>query len=230
MTAKAHVFVGDPEQPVVDDADRHHLARVLRLRPGDEVTVSDGAGRWRLCRWTGGAVEPTGDPVTEPAPARALTVAFALTKGERPEWVVQKLTELGIDRIVAFRAERSVVRWTPDRAAAQVERWRRIAREAASQSRRVWLPVVEDVTAFADLLARPGAVLASADGGPPSPDHGVVLIGPEGGWSDAELAEASAAGVPRVALGPHILRAETAATTAGALLAALRAGLVSPQS
>ena len=88
----------------------------------------------------------------------ALTVAFAPIKGERPEWVVQKLTELGIDRIVPLRSERSVVRWTAQRGQAAVERLRRVAREAAAQCRRVWLPEVAETVAFADLamLGGPG--------------------------------------------------------------------------
>ena len=75
-------------------------------------------------------------------------MAFAPVKGERPEWVVQKLTELGIDRIVPLRTERSVVRWTGERGQATVERLRRVAREAAAQCRRVWLPEVGDTAAL----------------------------------------------------------------------------------
>ena len=223
--SRAHVFVADVGSPVLDPADRHHLERVLRLRPGDEITVSDGAGGWRLCR-LGDPLEPVDAVAADPRPKPPVGVAFGLTKGERPEWAVQKLTELGADRIVPFTAERSVVRWTPDRAATHAERWRRIAREAASQSRRTWLPEVEDVQTFADLMKRPGAVLAHPGAGPPRLGAGVVLVGPEGGWSDNELAEAAAAGVPFVGLGPHVLRAETAAMAATALLCGLRAGVV----
>ncbi|MDP9387691.1 MAG: 16S rRNA (uracil(1498)-N(3))-methyltransferase, partial [Actinomycetota bacterium] len=148
--AAAHAFVADPASPVLDDDDRHHLERVLRLRAGEAVTVSDGAGRWRACMWApGGRLEPTGPVVADPPPMPPVTVAFALTKGDRPEWVVQKLTEVGVDVIVAFRGDRSVVRWDAERAAAQVSRWRRVAREAAMQSRRRWLPTVADVADFA---------------------------------------------------------------------------------
>jgi 16S rRNA (uracil1498-N3)-methyltransferase len=134
---------------------------------------------------------------------------------------VQKLTELSIDHIVILRTERSVIRWEGDRGAHHLERLRRIAREAAMQSRRSWLPTVEGVHALAD---HPGAALADPGGRPPARGDGVVLCGPEGGWSDGERAEAR----DRVALGPAVLRAETAAVTAGALLAALRHGLVRP--
>ena len=124
-----------------------------------------GAARRRSSRSRTGAVSAATAPCSpRPAPSRALTVAFAPVKGERPEWVVQKLTELGIDRIVPLRSERSVVRWTGARGQASVEKLRRVAREAAAQCRRVWLPEVSDTVAFADLPAsgrarrgRPGA-------------------------------------------------------------------------
>ncbi len=93
-----------------------------------------------------------------------MTVAFSPVKGDRPEWAVQKLTELGVDRIVPLVAARSVVRWTGDRGAAVVERWRRVAREAAMQSRRAWLPAVEEAVAFGRAAAWPGAALAVGGG------------------------------------------------------------------
>lgn len=221
QAGRAHAFVADLVRPELDPYDRHHLERVLRLRPGDALSVSDGAGGWRLCRF-GPALEPAGEIATDPRPAPPLTVAFALVKGERPEWAVQKLTELGVDRIVAFAAARSVVRWDAERAARQTERLRRVAREAAAQSRRTWLPEVEGVVPFDVVVSEPGAALADREGDPPWLATGPVLVGPEGGWADVEHSAA-----PRMALGPHVLRAETAAVTVGALLAALRAGLVS---
>ncbi|HEX4127994.1 MAG TPA: RsmE family RNA methyltransferase [Acidimicrobiales bacterium] len=233
--AAGQVFVDDPTQPAMSDEDAHHLGRVLRLRDGEEVIVSDGRGQWARTVWRGPAtLEPVtartgvgGDGAlqsegrTEPA----LTVAFAPVKGERPEWVVQKLTELGIDRIVPLRTERSVVRWTGARGQASVEKLRRVAREAAAQCRRVWLPEVSDTVAFADLsaLGGPGeVVLAQLSGARPSLAQRVVAVGPEGGWSTDELAS----GLPTVGFGLSVLRAETAAVTAGALLASLRTGTV----
>ena len=220
--ARAFAFVGDLEAPELDADDRHHLERVLRLRPGDELTVSNGAGAWRRCRY-GPALEPVGEMHNDPAPHPALTVGFALTKGERPEWTVQKLTELGIDRIAPFAGDRSVVRWDGDETLAiKLGRLRRVARQAAMQSRRAWLPVVEDLTTFTGLADRPGAAMADRQGEPPSLSWPVVLVGPEGGWSPDEEGR----GLPRVGLGPQVLRAETAAVAAGAVLAVLRAGLV----
>ncbi len=186
------------------------------------MTVSDGAGGRLACRF-GPALDPVGEVERELRSEPEVTVAFAVVKGQRPEWAVQKLTEIGVDRIVPLLAARSVVRWPAGEAGTQVSRLRRVAREAAMQSRRAWLPVVEPVTPFAVLAAAPGAAVAHLGGGPPTLARPVVLVGPEGGWDDAEL---DAAGPSRVGLGPSVLRTETAAVVAGALLCALRAGVV----
>jgi 16S rRNA (uracil1498-N3)-methyltransferase len=217
------VFVADVDAPALADGDRHHLERVLRLRPGDPITVSDGAGRWRPARF--GAEIDIDGAVVECRPATVpITICFALVKGERPELVVQKLTELGVDRIVPFVAARSVVRWDPPKTAREAGRLRAVARAAAMQSRRCWLPAVDEVADFAAVAARPGAARAERDGDPPDLARPTVLVGPEGGWSDEERDVP----LPVVGLGDHVLRAETAAITAAALLAALRSGLVAP--
>lgn len=216
-----HVLVDDVAEPVLADEDRHHLERVLRLRPGDPLTVGDGAGRWCACR-LGDEPEPMGEVVEEPAPDPSVGVAFALVKGGRPELVVQKLTEIGVDRIVPFVAERSVVRWDDEKAARNVARLRRVAREAVMQSRRAWLPDVEGVASFSELAAEPSAVMADRQGVALGPDPRLVLVGPEGGWSEAERRSS----LPRVALGPTVLRAETASIAAGVLACALRDGRV----
>jgi 16S rRNA (uracil1498-N3)-methyltransferase len=222
---KAHVFVDDLGAPELSPGDRHHLDRVLRLRAGDLITVSDGLGGWRACRF-GPELDIVGEVAHDPRPAPPVIVGFAVVKGERTEWAVQKLTEIGADVMVPFMSARSAVRWDigGDRAARHVERLRRVAREAASQSRRTWLPDVEEVTSFADVAGRPGAALCDRAGAPPAPPYGIVLVGPEGGWAPEELA----VGLRRVRLGAHVLRAETGAVVAGALLTALRSGIVTP--
>lgn len=218
------VFVDDLGAPELDASDRHHLERVLRIRRGDELTVSDGSGGWRVCAM-GPQLEPRSDAVVDPAPAPTLAVGFALVKGGRPEWIVQKLTEAGVDVICPFFAARSVVRWDEPKREANVARWRRVAREASMQCRRVHLPRVEPVCDFAAIAARQGAVLADMSGEPLTLDTPTVLVGPEGGWSPEERAGRAA-----VVLGSSVLRAETAAVAAGILLGALRAGVVSPAS
>ncbi len=218
-----HVFVDDLERLELRGEDRHHLNRSLRLRPGDSFTASDGAGSWRICRLGSGPegkVEPVGEVVFVEAPQPPLTIGFALIKGGRPELVVQKLTELGVDAIVPFTAEHSVVRWDADRATRHTERLRRVAREAAMQSRQVRLPEIGEPTDFAVLAALPGAIRADITGTSPSLDHPTVLIGPEGGWSESERHQLGA-----IRISSSVLRSETAAITTAALLTALRDGL-----
>jgi 16S rRNA (uracil1498-N3)-methyltransferase len=224
-TAGAHVFVDDLVAPSLDADDQRHLQRVLRLHTGSDVTACDGAGRWRACRLgSGPLLEPVGKVVVDPRPDPAITVAFAIVKGHRPELVVQKLTEVGVENIVAFEAERSVARWDESKAARHVERFRTIARQAAMQCRRTFLPEVGAATDFASVAALPGATLAEATGQPPSLSVRTVLVGPEGGWGPSERSF----GLPLVRLGAHTLRSETAAITAGALLVALRSRIVGP--
>jgi 16S rRNA (uracil1498-N3)-methyltransferase len=220
--AAAHVFVDDVSAPQLAPDDAHHLARVLRLRAGEQVTVADSRGGWRLCVFADGPrLAPAGDVVSVTAPVVAVTVAFALTKGDKPELAVQKLTELGVDRIVPLATARSIVRWDDAKAAHNVERLRAVARAAAMQSRRAFLPLVENVTA---LTALDGVALAHPDGARLDTSVTAIAIGPEGGWTDNELAT-----VPHhVDLGPTTLRAETAAVAAGVLLTALRDGRVLP--
>ena len=215
--AAPHVVVQSVEDPRLEDEDRHHLTNVRRLRDGDLVSVTDGAGSWRWCRFAGSSITIAGATHTVAQPAPTLTVGFALVKGSKPELVVQKLTELGIDVIVPFVAERSVVRWDDAKIGRQSERLTRVAREASMQSRRMWLPRVERVATFGELIQRDGVVRAERDGEPLQSQHVTVLIGPEGGWSESE-----AGATPIVGLGSTVLRAETAAIAAGTLMVSVR--------
>jgi len=212
------VFVDDVDAPVLSDGDRHHLERVLRLRAGDALVLGDGRGRWSTSALAD-HLEPTGPIHHAAPPAVPLTVGFALVKRGKPEVIVQKLTELGIDRIVPFQAERSVVRWDDEKAAKAVERLRLVAREAAMQCHRAYLPEVAELTELGDLAGEEGAALADRGGGPLTARHRIVLVGPEGGWARDERPP----GVPTVTLAVNVLRAETAAIVAGALMTMLRA-------
>jgi 16S rRNA (uracil1498-N3)-methyltransferase len=223
------VFVDDLDRPEPTSEALHHLLRVLRLRPGELVAVSDGLGRWRPCRFTGESpsvgFDPDGDVVVCPRPDPPVTVAFVPVKGSRTEWVVQKLTECGVDGIAILRSTRAVVRWDDARAARSLERLDRVAREAAAQSRRPWLPQVTGVYSLEGLSKRLSPVrpaIAHPGGGPLDGGVTAVAIGPEGGWDDDELLS----DLRQVGLGAGTLRAETAAVSAGVLLCALRDGLV----
>jgi 16S rRNA (uracil1498-N3)-methyltransferase len=223
--AAAHVVVADLESPAVGDDDRHHLRSVLRLRPGEAVSTTDGSGGWRLCRYAADrSLEPDGEIVRRPRLSPLITVGFAPVKGDRPEWAVQKLTELGVDRIVILRADLGVVRWDAERAARHLDRLRVVARQAVMQSRQWWLPELIGMEGVDSWAKEPGVAMAVPGGDPPSLSYPSVLVGPEGGWSDAEQESASA----QVDLGPGVLRTESAAVAAGVLLVALRAGLVHP--
>lgn len=215
-SAAAHVLVADVDAPELTEHDRHHLTRVLRLRDGEPVTVTDGLGAWRVCVMDAGRVAADGDVERQEAPSPPIAVAVATPKGERAEWLVQKCTEIGVDRIVLLDAERSVVRWGGERAERHAHRLRRVLTEAALQSRRIWLPeLVGPVPAGPVLVDTP---LADPGGRALGPEDTALAIGPEGGWTDAERAVAADA----VSLGPHVLRVETAAVVAAALMVAHR--------
>ncbi|MCO5317276.1 MAG: 16S rRNA (uracil(1498)-N(3))-methyltransferase [Microthrixaceae bacterium] len=223
--ASAQVLVEDLSDPVIDDDASHHLSRVLRIGPEESVCAFDGAGGWVMCALTArGELEPLGEPSrSESQPWRA-TVGFAVLKGTRNELVVQKLTEVGIDRIWLLRTDRGVVRWDARRSERNLDRLRRIAVEASCQCRRLHLPEIEllDLRDAVGAQGR-GVALADAGGRPPDASTRVLLVGPEGGWSPAERALRDG-----VALGGNVLRAETAAIVAGSTLAQLRIGLVGP--
>lgn len=216
-TPGPHVFVDSLDSMQLSDDDLQHLSKSLRMRDGDALTASDGQGAWRIARFaSSGSLAADGETHLVANRARPLTVAFSLVKGSKPELVIQKLTELGIDQMVVLAAERSVVKWDETKAVKAKERWSRIIREAAMQSHRVRLPTIEAVVPAATWLARSEVAIAHFGGERVSANHTSIAIGPEGGWSNAEVDVAST----RVALGATVLRAETAAIAAGTLLTA----------
>jgi 16S rRNA (uracil1498-N3)-methyltransferase len=232
IAATAHTYLDRLDDHVaLGGEEGHHLQRVRRVRPGEVVTGADGWGRWRVYEVTdaqGGelVLDARTELAHEPKLVPALTVAVALTKGEKPELVVQKLTELGVDRVLFVAAARSVARWDDAKAAANLERLRRVAREAGQQSRRARLPEIDGPVTPAELCGNPGLLVAGPDGVPaaelPSPLGGewLVAVGPEGGFDPVELESFGAA--PRLAVGRLVLRAETAAIAVAAALAGHR--------
>src|SRR5690606_13464725 len=157
-----------------------------------------------------GALEPDGPAVVVPPPAWPVTVAAPPVKGDRPEWMVAKLTELGVDRIVLVETARSVVRWSGARSRRPGRRLGRGARGASMQSRRTRLPELVGPVPLAELAAgRAGPVPSPAEPGAPPPAAGcrAVAVGPEGGWDPAELESMG----PAVGLPGGVLRTETAA-------------------
>lgn len=233
-------ITGRPEDGLLTlrGEDAHHAGRVLRLRPGEKVTLCDGeetdydctvesvAKDEVVCRVT--AVHPA-----DTEPKQRLTLFMALPKGDKMELIVQKAVELGVSEIVPYLSKNCVSR--PDRTEKKVERWQRIAAEAAKQCGRGRLPAVRPVVPFAEAAARAAEsetalffyenekrtglrdALAGGVGRTVS-----MMVGPEGGFAPEEAAAAGEAGLTSVSLGTRILRCETAPIAA--LAAVLYAG------
>ena len=216
----AHVFIDSLANPQLSNEDQHHLLKALRITDRDIISVSDGRGSWvqaKLLR--NGDIQPISEVFTSTPRSWSLTVAFAPVNGEKPEVIVQKLTEIGIDEIIPLApTHRSVVKWDGERSAKTQERLIKIAREASMQSRRTWLPIVHPVTQLSAVLNLPGSAIAEPGGDEIGAEHRVVVIGPEGGFAPDELTSQ----VAHVSLGESILRAETAAIVAGALMVRAR--------
>jgi len=212
VAALAQFRVLDVERPTLTDPDDHHLRRVLRAREGEEVVVTNGRGSWRLCAVATTGITPQSDVGEDPAPTDTALYLSAV-KADRTEWALAKATELGVARVVPLLARRSVTRLGDDARARVLARWRRVAADAAGQCRRTYDLVVDPPMSTADV---PDEVCVADVGGSPA-WSGVryVAIGPEGGWEPGEWDE----GRRRVSLGPTVLRTETAAVVAAALIA-----------
>lgn len=212
----AHVFVDSVSAPVLSSDDQHHLERVLRLRDGEIVTCSDGKGTWAECRWVQQSLVIDGDVHSDEKPEPQLSMAISPVKGDRTDLVIEKLVEIGVDRIVVLAPlDRSVVRWAPDKVSHVFDRYSRIIRAAAMQSRRVFLPELVGPARLRDVLDQ-GAVLAEPGGDASVESFTTLVIGPEGGFSAEERAMSAAS----FDLGPSILRAETAAMVGAARMVA----------
>ena len=215
------VFVEDLDRPLLSDQDVHHFQRVLRVKGGALITLGDGNGRWRTAEF-GPKPKPVSAIEAEAATSDRVAVGFVPVKGTRPEWVVKKLTELGVDDIVPVISQRCVVHWDGDRLLKQMQRMTITAREACLQARRLSLPRIGQVMPLAEFIScNPGAVLADPGGRGPKTGDRALIVGPEGGFSADELILA-----PSVALPGNVLRAETAALVAGAIACGLRSGLL----
>ncbi|MFF9627542.1 16S rRNA (uracil(1498)-N(3))-methyltransferase [Streptomyces fradiae] len=218
----------------LDGPEGRHAVSVRRLRVGEEVVLTDGAGRGAY--GTVAAVEgkdrldvAVAEVRDEAAPAPRITVVQALPKGDRGELAVETMTETGVDAVVPWQAARCITQWRGDRGAKSLAKWRATAREAGKQSRRLRFPEVADAATtaqvarmlaeadFAAVLHEEGAEpLATA----PLPAGGriVLVVGPEGGVAPDELAAFAAAGARPYRLGRSVLRTSTAGTAATALL------------
>ncbi len=215
------------------DALAHHAVRVLRLRDGERIVLFDGEGgeaeaTLQVRGKTVAATLAARRAVDRESPLQIVLVQ-ALAASDKMDWVVQKAVELGVGAIQPVQAERSVLRLAGERADKRLAHWQQVAVAACEQCGRNRIPAVRPLQPLAHWLAAhrdalgyvlaPGGAASFAD--EPAP-QGVVhlLVGPEGGWSDAELAAFDAAGCRRVHLGPRVLRTETAGLAAIAALQA----------
>jgi 16S rRNA (uracil1498-N3)-methyltransferase len=238
----APVFFVDPDAEP-DDAgvvavtgdEARHATQVVRLRPGERVDLVDGQGR-RLEGVVRSAtrerLEVVVDRVVqEPEPAPRIIVIQALAKGDRGEQAVAAMTEVGVDVIVPWSAEHCVTRWSGERAERGVDKWRATARASAKQSRRTRIPEVPSLHSTANLgpwLSYAVLVLCLDESaqdpiaGMEMPDRGdiVLVVGPEGGLSDAERDYLVAHGARLARLGPSVLRTSTAGPVGAAVVLA----------
>jgi 16S rRNA (uracil1498-N3)-methyltransferase len=215
----------------LDGDEGRHAATVMRIRVGEQVVVTDGGGTSATCT----VAEATKSVLTLRAvsvgfterPSPEITVVQAIPKGDRGELAVEMLTEIDVSRIVPWAASRSVAVWRGERVAKSLAKWRATARTAAKQARRTWLPEVTDVATTEDVVSLLDqadlAMVLHEDTQVPlaalflnDVTHVVVVVGPEGGISDEELA--AFAGAEVVRLGPTVLRTSTAGVAAVAAL------------
>jgi 16S rRNA (uracil1498-N3)-methyltransferase len=234
----AHFYLSDElltaavgERISVSGSEARHAVSVSRLAVGDRISVGNGAGL--VVSGVVLSAEPTefvveADAVTTaPASSPAIWLAQALAKGDRDEYAVQQATELGVDGVIPWAAQRSIVKWEGNKIAKGHQRWSAIVREATKQSLRPWIPEVGDLASTAVLCALANearVIVLDPEAEQPlsalEPDGRdiVLVVGPEGGVSDAELSRLTAAGASVWSLGAPVLRTSTAGPAAIAVL------------
>lgn len=225
--------VGPGAEVAVTGPEGHHGAVVRRVRPGETVDLVDGQGR--RANGTVASVARGEFSVDvrglefESRPTPEVTVVQALAKGDRSVAAVEMLTEVGVDTIVPWQADRSVMRWDGPKRAKGRQRWETTAKAAAKQSRRAWLPEIVDMCASADLpdlIARSDVAVVLHEEATdrlvdvtwPKTGSICVVVGPEGGISPAEVGALEQAGARAVRMGPSILRASTAGVVAAGVV------------
>jgi 16S rRNA (uracil1498-N3)-methyltransferase len=221
--------VGD--RIVLGGDEGRHAADVRRLRVGEPVDLTDGAGTVLHGEVTavqrGELTVVVSERVDVAAPAPRLTVVQAMARGGRDEQAVEAMTEVGVDHVIGWDAARNVARWT-DRTHAK---WTATARSATKQSRRAWCPLISGPETTAEIAARCGkadlaVVLHESATTPlserdfPAGGEIVVVVGPEGGIAEAELTVLTGAGASSVRLGDTVLRSSTAGVAALAIICA----------
>lgn len=220
-------------QIVLDGPEGRHAAMVRRTRPGEQLVVTDGEGRW--ARGEVASVDRTSLTITvseagtDGAPQPRLVLVQALAKGGRDDQAIEAATELGVDAVIPWQAERSIVQWRGAREEKARAGWAAVLLAASKQSRRVRVPVLEPTLTTRGLARRVEEADAAivlheeatdplASAALPSSGEVLVIVGPEGGLSPGELEQLAAAGGRPTRLGPHVLRSSSAGPAALAVL------------
>ena len=211
VNALTQMRVVDVATPVLTKDDRHHLVKVLRANPGEEIVVTDGRGAWAFATVGDGDIVRTSDVVVDPEPTPTELYIVPL-KGDKSELAVSKLVELGVTTIRPLISDNMQVKFKGEHRDKILDRWQRIAREAAGQCRRTYDITITDPVKIADVPLD----VAVAEPGTTGSLRGIraIAIGPEGGWADGEWSEKQL----RIGLGTTVLRGETAAIVAATLL------------
>ena len=218
---------------IIDEEDRHHIVKVMRMEINDRIICVDPEGKQAVCRLS----EITNSSVVadvvqwideSPELPISITIASGLPKGDKLEWIIQKGTELGAQQFLPFSAARSVVKWDEKKAVKKIDRWQKIAKEAAEQSHRTILPSIINPMSFKELLkksndfdyklaayeeeSRQGetSVLSSTLKKMKNGETLLFVFGPEGGLAEEEVQQLKDFGFGLCGLGPRILRTETA--------------------
>ncbi|MCK8815921.1 16S rRNA (uracil(1498)-N(3))-methyltransferase [Natroniella sulfidigena] len=215
-------------QVTITGQDVRHITRSLRLDSGDKISVADGEGKKYIVelveltdQFVKGKVRQ--DFVATVEPATKVTLLQGLPKSKKMDLIAQKTTELGIDQIIPVETERSIVKLKPSKAKRRQKRWQKIAKEAAKQSGRAKIPEVKELLDFEEAIAlatdydlalmpweEESASLKDVIVGNNKMEQVMIVIGPEGGFSEQEVERANEVGIKPVSLGPRILRTETA--------------------
>jgi 16S rRNA (uracil1498-N3)-methyltransferase len=236
----AHFYLSESLEPVpvgstvvVGGSEGRHAVTVSRVKPGERISVGNGSGFVASGEITAAEASEFSmvvDQVSERPPASpAVWLAQALAKGDRDEYAVQQATELGVDGVIPWAAQRSIVKWEGPKVRKGHDRWEAIVREASKQSVRPWIPEVGALVTTPQLAALAGAARmlvleptaeAALAGLEPDERDVVLVVGPEGGIAPSELSRLTAAGAELVRLGDTVLRTSTAGPAALAVLSA----------
>lgn len=213
-----HIFLDDLDAPTLSKSHYHHIKDVKRIRVGAHLTGTDGKGSWRIFQFEKSSLTPIGPKHYCDPPKITSSIYISITKSGKPDLVTQKLTELGVGTINFFFSERSVPKWDTEKISKNEKKLTIISHLALAQSKGVWLPKLRLGGTFETVVKDTPIALAHKSASTLPKHIRSVAIGPEGGWSEEELASDN----DKYSIHRLNLRAETAAITIGALLESYR--------